>query len=171
MNRIIEFRKVAVSTMAAFLLLLLYYLIFSFSEQDGEMSGSLSQLISEKCVAFLNALTGGNWTDVFMEGLAEYFENPIRKLAHFAEYACMGVLLYLMWRPWHRRDRKLYFLILIWVFISAAGDEIHQLFVPGRCGNIWDVLLDTCGGISGMFLCVFLENIGKTKSTKEGVIR
>ena len=145
--------------MAAILLFQLYLLIFSFSEQDAETSGSLSYMISQKCVEFMNALTGGSWTESFQEGLAAYFENPIRKLAHFAEYACMGVLIYGIWRPWKQGNGKWYLLTILWVLVSAAGDEIHQLYVPGRSGNLPDVLLDTCGGSFGLLCGICLERI------------
>lgn len=139
---------------AAILLLALYLLIFGFSAQDGESSGSFSQMISEKCVELLNSLSGGNWTEGFMREMAEYFEHPLRKLAHFSEYACVGILLYILWSQWIRKGRKLYLLIVLWVFCSAGLDELHQLFVPGRWCSFWDVLLDTCGGAFGMLLCI-----------------
>ena len=160
-----------VSSIAAIFLILLYILIFSFSEQDGETSGSLSRLISEKCVALFNALSGRRWTELMMESMADYFENPIRKLAHFCEYAVMGVLLFFIWYPWVGMKRAEYVtklgkirkrlpllvkIIIPWVFVSAALDEIHQLFVPGRCGNFWDVLLDTAGGCFGLLCCVIV---------------
>lgn len=145
--------------MAALFLFLLYLIIFGFSAQDSQESGDLSRMISEKCVEFVNVLTGKKWSVLFMEEMAAYFEHPIRKLAHFMEYACMGILVYTMWRPWKERGRVLYLLTLIWVFVSAAGDEIHQLFVPGRYGCLADVLLDTCGGGTGILLCVLCEKI------------
>lgn len=91
-------KKILVTVPAAVLLLALYVLIFGFSAQDGERSGSLSQMISEKCVELLNSLSGRNWTEGFMRDLAAYFEHPLRKLAHFSEYACMGILLYILLR-------------------------------------------------------------------------
>ena len=87
-------KKIAVSVVAAILLVLLYLLIFAFSGQDGEKSGSLSSMISEKCAELLNAISGKHWTQNVIDSMAAYFEHPIRKLAHFSEYACMGVLLY-----------------------------------------------------------------------------
>lgn len=147
--------------MAAVMLFLLYSVIFSFSDQDAEQSGSLSYLISEKCVEFINVLSGKQWTLMFQQKMTAYFENPIRKLAHFAEYAFMGVLVYNVWRPWRNRDRKLYILVVVWVFLSAAGDEFHQLFVPGRHGCFADVLLDTCGGVFGVLCCVLVEKLFK----------
>lgn len=147
-------KKYVITATAAVLLLALYLIIFGFSAQDSEQSGSLSQLISEKCVEFINRLSGRHWSQVFMENLAEYFEHPIRKLAHFSEYACMGILVYALWSQWLKQGRRLYLLTVAWVFLSAAADEFHQLFVPGRYGSFWDVCLDTCGGAFGLLLCV-----------------
>ncbi len=152
-------RKMAVSIPAAIALFFLYTTIFSFSAQDGEQSGSLSLLISEKCVEFVNSISGKNWTEEIISSMAAYFEHPIRKLAHFAEYACMGMLVYTILRPWRSRDKKLYFIGMVWVFVSAVADEMHQLYVPGRCGSFSDVCLDTLGGCFGILICIILEKI------------
>jgi len=175
-------KKIVVSSIATIFLILLYALIFSFSEQDGETSGGLSRMISEKCVELLNMLSGKHWTELMMESMAEYFENPIRKLAHFCEYAVMGGLLFFMWYPWTGLERKRYMtkagkerrswplvikISIPWVFVSAALDEIHQLFVPDRYGNFWDVLLDTSGGCFGLFCCVWGVNFMFSSKKRE----
>lgn len=149
--------KQAVTFVAAVMLLLLYTMIFSFSAQDAKQSGGLSHRISETCVEVAETVTRRNWTEMVKKQLIDSFEHPIRKLAHFMEYCCMGILVYSMWRPWRNRGRRLYCVVLIWVFLSAAGDEFHQLFVPGRHAGIGDVLLDTCGGLFGIMLCICLE--------------
>ena len=77
--------KIVVSSIATIFLILLYGLIFSFSGQDGETSGGLSQMISEKFVAFLNILSGKKWSPELMENMVMSLEGPIRKLAHFGE--------------------------------------------------------------------------------------
>lgn len=134
-------------------LLLLYLAIFGFSAQDGEESGSLSRMLSQMGVEFWNDLTGRHWTENFMAELAVYFEHPLRKLAHFTEYAIMGFLVRSLFAVWEKRERKWLFYTGAWVLVSAAADEIHQLFVPGRYGSGADVILDTCGGIFGALLC------------------
>ena len=58
-----------------------------------------------------------------------------------------------------RRGKGLYFLTVIWVFLSAACDEFHQYFVPGRYASVADVLLDTCGGAFGMLLCICMAEL------------
>lgn len=160
-------RKVIVTAVSGVLLMLLYLIIFSFSEQNGEQSGSLSQMISEKCAAFINVLSGKHWSDAVLAGWAEYFEHPIRKLAHFTEYACMGVLVYVLWSQWLRHGKRLYVLTVLWVFLSALGDEVHQLFVPGRYGSFADVLLDTSGGMFGMLFCICVYRLFGRRRTKK----
>ena len=41
-------------------------------------------------------------------------------------------------------------------FLYACSDEIHQLFVPGRSGNILDVLIDTVGASVGVLVFSFI---------------
>lgn len=147
-------REIVTTVLAAILLLALYMIIFDFSAQDAEQSGSLSMRISENAVRFLSSFAGKGWTQAFKEDLAVYFEHPIRKLAHFSEYACMGILLYLMWSPWLKQRKKLFLLVVLWVFVSGACDEIHQLFVPGRYCSFADVCLDTAGGVFGLLMCL-----------------
>lgn len=166
--------KIVVSSTATIFLVLLYCLIFSFSEQDGETSGGLSRMISEKCVQIWNVLAHKNWSELIIQGWAEYFEHPIRKIAHFCEYAVMAGLLFCIWYPWigwevgmadaakkckiskiWKRLPLLARIVIPWVFVSATFDEIHQLFVPDRYGNFADVLLDTTGGCFGLICCVY----------------
>ena len=61
-------RRWVVSGIAAALLAALYGIIFRFSAQDGEQSGSLSQEISARCVDILNSLSGGDWSEASMSG-------------------------------------------------------------------------------------------------------
>ena len=153
-----------ISVPAAILLLALYMLIFGFSNQDAEQSSSLSMRFTEGCVGLLNAISGGHLSEPFMADLAEYFEHPVRKMAHFGEYMCVGILTYLVWSPWIKKRKALYILVVILVFVSAALDEIHQYFVPGRWCSFADVCLDTAGGTFGLLLCLFAARIWKRKA-------
>lgn len=152
-------QKVAVSTLAAIFLLLLYAAIFSFSEQDAEQSGSLSARVTELIVEQVARFANG-WTESYRESLIAYWEHPVRKLAHFTEYAVLGILVWILWRPWKKKSFRLFSFVVLWVAVSAAADEFHQLFVPGRCGSPGDVFLDTLGGIFGLLLCLGAEKIG-----------
>lgn len=140
---------------ASVLLAGLYCMIFRLSAQDADASGGLSQSLSMKVMEAVNFLLGGRFDGEALADMAAAVEHPIRKLAHFSEYGYMGVLVYIILAQWMKRGRGLYLATALWVFFSAACDEIHQYFVPGRYASVADVALDTCGGVCGMLLCVF----------------
>ena len=73
----------------------------------------------------------------------------IRKLAHFAEFLVLGVLLYraLDGTGFSRRT-ALHALVI--AAACAAGDEFHQWFVTGRTASPWDSLIDTSGAAAGL---------------------
>ena len=43
----------------------------------------------------------------------------------------------------------------------ACTDEFHQLFVPGRSGQITDVMIDTLGGSIGVLIISVITLIKK----------
>ena len=80
----------------------------------------------------------------------------------------MGILVYTLWSQWMKRGRKLNLLTVVWVFLSAAADEFHQYFVPGRYASFADVLLDTSGGAFGMLFCICVAALyRKARKRKE----
>lgn len=146
-------QKLLITIPAVLLLIGLYFLIFSLSSDEGEESGSKSHFVSETCVEIVNQVTGRKWTQAVKHQLADFYEHPIRKLAHFSEYCLMGILLFVIWSRWIPRKKTFYLLIVAWIILSAGADELHQLFVDGRDGNLIDIMIDTLGGVFGLFLC------------------
>ena len=57
------------------------------------------------------------------------------------------------------KNRKRRALFSAWLTASAyaATDEFHQLFVPGRSGQISDVILDSAGAALGVLLMTGIE--------------
>lgn len=155
-NRMIKQKK-KIAIVSGLLLIVLYVLIFGFSAQDGETSGSISLTVSRYGVALWNRLNGGLLNDQMIRVLADHFEYPLRKAAHFTEYMVMGILVCCLLYTFVESVKKRYFCSIVWIFISAALDELHQYFVPGRWASVADVFLDTCGGAVGAALgCLFL---------------
>ena len=72
----------------------------------------------------------------------------LRKLAHFLEFAGLGLLL--TWRQ--KLLGKPAGKGLMWAAAAACLDETIQLFVPGRGPGLRDVLIDVCGAGAGMIL-------------------
>jgi VanZ family protein len=87
----------------------------------------------------------------------EAIHHAFRKCCHLTEYA---ILAWLLWRairkpvkndprPWLWPEAGLALAI---VFLYSASDELHQVFVPTRTGQVSDVLVDTAGGAIGLLL-------------------
>ncbi len=74
----------------------------------------------------------------------------IRKLAHFTEYLILGTLVINMFTK--NNISRSYLLSIILCVIYATSDEIHQLFIPGRACQIKDILIDSVGSITGIYL-------------------
>lgn len=89
-------------------------------------------------------------TDIFKIENIELLSFIIRKLAHFTEYLILGFLTINML---NKNDiSKKYLISIIICIIYATSDEIHQIFVPGRACQIRDVLIDSIGSITGVYL-------------------
>lgn len=87
----------------------------------------------------------------------EAIHHAFRKCCHLTEYA---ILAWLLWRairkpvkndprPWLWAEAGL---ALAVVFLYSASDELHQVFVPTRTGQVSDVLVDSSGGAIGLLL-------------------
>lgn len=74
----------------------------------------------------------------------------IRKIAHFTEYLILGTLVINMFTK--NNISKSYLLSIILCVIYATSDEIHQLFIPGRACQIKNILIDSVGSITGIYL-------------------
>jgi VanZ family protein len=70
----------------------------------------------------------------------------VRKCAHFIEYMILALLAFNLIKLYFN-IKQVVILTIVFVFLYACSDEIHQLFVLGREGAIRDVVIDTCGGI------------------------
>jgi len=68
----------------------------------------------------------------------------LRKLAHLAEYAVLGILAY--------RAVRCAPVAIALASAYAGTDELHQAFVSGRHGSPLDWLIDTGGVVVGVLL-------------------
>ena len=75
----------------------------------------------------------------------------LRKLAHFSEFAALGMLL--TWLMGMRE--KPFWLAQIFGSLAACVDETIQCFVPGRGPGLRDVCIDSSGVLTGMIVIYF----------------
>lgn len=86
----------------------------------------------------------------------DYFDNLIiiiRKCAHVSEFFILGILVINLISKYN--VKHIYLISFIICVLYASSDEFHQLFVPGRSGQVTDVLIDLIGVVLGL-LFVFL---------------
>lgn len=137
--------RIIIRRILIILLVIWMVLVFGLSNQNGEESGNLSRMVA-------NFLAGGDTVK------AETLEPIVRKVAHMTEYAIGGMLFYgiTLTYPEGTRKKKI-ILSFAFVILYAASDELHQLYISDRSGNIKDVFIDTCGGALGIFAVYILE--------------
>lgn len=71
------------------------------------------------------------------------------KLYHMAEYGILSFLLYNALSSSFKRERpwKIVLLAIILTVLYGISDEFHQLFVPSRSADVYDVVADASGAI------------------------
>lgn len=124
--------------------------IFVFSAKTSQESGEQSQGLSEMILRF--------FINNPSENVINTFETIIRKIGHLSEYAILGILAYNTLSAYNVKTKKLMILISF-CFLYAVSDEIHQIFVPGRAGRWYDVLIDTIGAYLGYIICILFSKI------------
>ncbi len=140
------------------LLLLWMYLIFYFSNQNGVDSSATSDGLVMSLVKFIDSIIPVDFSEDTMNILAFI----IRKVAHFTLYFILGILIFILLNDYSMMLSKKVIYSIMFCLIYACSDEIHQLFVEGRDGKIFDVFIDMFGSLSSIFI-VYLFN--KRKKT------
>lgn len=156
MQKIIKFKKDLILKRVLFLIMLViaFYIIYNFSSQDGETSGSLSRKVTEFIIEIISKIRTINFE--LKLNYIEKLHPIIRKIAHFSIYTSVG---FSMMGFMCTFDIRTIFKIIISFGVGSAyaiSDEIHQYFVPGRGPSIIDVGIDSLGVILGIFLIIIL---------------
>ena len=118
------------------LVVVLTAVIFVNSSMPATESGKLSGFVAQFVVQLSQLL------DIELKGDVEH---TIRKLAHFLEFACLGLLWCKTFASFRVSNRTSTGYILLLCLLTAVTDEYIQLFSLGREGKVMDVLLDFSG--------------------------
>lgn len=131
--------------------------IFLMSAAPGEVSGEQSGLIVRILLAIRGFLFGEAALSPDALGQLEFL---VRKAAHMGEYAVLALLdLYALRKNGARRPACTALLLCA---LFAAGDELHQAFVPDRGPSPADVAIDTCGALLALALARALSRFMHT---------
>ena len=132
--------------------------VFIFSNQPADVSSKASGGITERVV---HAITKDNKR--ITQTQRGQIETIIRKCAHFALYLIGGTLTTNFISTTKVQGKRIIIYAIAFTFVYAITDEVHQLFVPGRSGEIRDVIIDTAGAITGTMLFWMLRKIVRRK--------
>lgn len=156
MSKTIKFKKNLIFKRVLFLIMLAitFYIIFNFSAQDSEKSGSISQKVTEFIVKVISKI---KTMDITMQlRWIEKLHPIVRKLAHFSIYTVVGFsVMGFMCTFDIRNIFKLLISFLVGV-TYAISDEVHQYFIPGRNASVIDVCIDSLGVLTGIFMLITL---------------
>ena len=134
------------------LLIMLLLVIFLFSNQTANKSQSTSDKVASGIVDIVETVTKNEIKKDKRESIIENTRFLVRKTAHFTLYFILGIIVYLLFASYG--VKKIAFYSILFCFLYACGDEVHQLFLDGRTAKILDVCIDTCGS-SLAVICLF----------------
>lgn len=154
-----------IRTILIIALITIFTTIFGFSNQDSETSGGISQKVTEYITRYIPAIQ--RMKEFEKEEITDKVETAIRKIAHFSIYTLVGILLMSLMSTYKVKEIDKIGISLIIGVIYATSDEIHQAFIPGRSSQLTDVILDSMGVLTGIFLIILvLEIIRKFVNNK-----
>lgn len=141
--------------------LLMMYLIFNFSAQNGDLSGQLSGTVTTDLVELCDDLFDQGWTTQQILHYADILEHYVRKAAHVTEYFLLAVTVAFPLYVYRLRGWRLVLSAGFFCMGFACLDEWHQSFVPGRSPAFRDVLIDTAGSLAGIYATRIICWIGR----------
>lgn len=135
--------------------LALMMMIFFFSTESAEASDSTSGIIARRVADIIRP----DWKELEEEQRLSFYNSvqfAVRKTAHFTEFAMLGACMLLCLKSWLGERGHLRYYAWIGGTVWAGLDEIHQLLVDGRSGQLKDVLLDSSGAACGILITELL---------------
>lgn len=156
-------KYIAIRIILAILIAVWLWIIFGFSGEDSKSSNNTSEKVTE----IILDKTVSDFSDMPKAEQKEMIKkiNPIvRKAAHCAEYAFLGILVSLFFLFSGMRGLKLVIYTAVFCLIFSSADEIYQSSVPGRACRFTDILIDTSGGTLGSFLVYLFLKVKRRSS-------
>ena len=145
-----------------FILVIIWILIiFLFSGEKAKRSNYTSDKVIIEFIKVKDKLMRSNTNQQELRRIIKENRIYVRKTAHMCEYFILAILVFNFIK--YLVIKKIYFISFIVCLILSVFDEIHQLFVPGRTGRLFDVGVDSIGIILGILLCYLINYINEKK--------
>ena len=124
---------------------------------NSSLPGDTSGEISNGLLLWLSQLLGDAWV------MGEYL---LRKLAHFSEFAMLGLLLTWRFLLQGQTGVHRFTMPLLCGNLAACVDETIQVFSPDRGPSVIDVWIDTAGVTAGIVILLLGKAILEKKKHK-----
>ena len=97
--------------------------------------------------------------------MAGQSDGVLRKIAHFAEFCSLGILLSWLFAMLKERKQAVILPAAAYGCLAACVDEMLQHLSPGRAPRLTDVGIDTVGVLAGISLLCLGYHIRNKKQT------
>lgn len=134
------------------LVILWMILIFFFSNNNGISSTKQSDSFIIKPITFINNIVHLDMDQEEINRIIEIVEVPIRKCAHIFLYFVLAILVASLLKTYNFSYQEIFIYSFLICLLYSISDEIHQLFIAGRSGNLIDVVIDSLGIYLGIFI-------------------
>ncbi len=142
--------------------LLMVAVIFAFSSQDGVLSKETSGNLTKWILELLGKEIGGEDTAAVRK--VEATDVLVRMWVHMAEYAVLSLCIGFGVSVNGVRGKLRFIYMVILGCLVALADEFYQIFVPGRYGDLADVLFDGAGiVVTALLWHIAASTFGKSK--------
>ncbi|MDO4864534.1 MAG: VanZ family protein [Ruminococcus sp.] len=138
--------RVIFSLLSVAIMGMIFYLSCENADKSSETSGFFTDLVLRHLIKGYSGFTPERQDEI--HGLVSHI---VRKCAHFSAYASLGFCT--SCAVGRRRLLSLGSLIAWGISVLyACSDELHQYFVEGRSCELRDVMIDSCGALTGLLV-------------------
>lgn len=137
--------------------------IFYFSSQNGTLSSNESGSLIRGILDVLGFIFNIKFDESDVIAVTSSCGVWIRKCAHFTEYLVLGLLMTNALRFTIKEKKNFVLILILLCFIYACSDELHQIFIPGRVGTIFDAIIDLSGSYAGIMSFVLCDKYREVK--------
>lgn len=150
-------KKIMIRTILIITIILTSSMIFGFSNQNAEQSSSISAKITKVITKNIKSIQEKEIDE--KERIEQRIHSIIRKIAHYVIYIFLGIQIMFFISTYNINELDQISISLISGMIYSITDELHQAFIPGRAAQITDIMLDSLGVLTGIFMSLFLMKI------------
>ncbi|MBR2489280.1 MAG: VanZ family protein [Clostridia bacterium] len=151
--------RITVTVLLVGWMILIFSLSAATASESSATSGGVIEFLAKIFIADFDEISV-----LEQESIIESLQFIVRKTAHFTLYGVLGGLAFLSVITYTSVPFPLRTAISAAIcLLYAISDEIHQIFVPGRSGEIRDVCIDFAGSMLAILILVLLSRWKKLK--------